>query len=111
MKRLVMIILVVAAGAFAYTHFFDVSEASAEERALAGLEGQFEADRQRIAQAERSAGAAGLDTTADIEAARRSLERLQESLDELRPRIANAELKQRAERLSESVRELLRRIG
>jgi hypothetical protein len=104
MKKVLGLALIVAAGIFAYTHFLNASPASADERLLGDLEHRFEAASQSMALANRSAGATGMDTTADIEAARAAVRRVDSELQELMGHLQSAPARQRAEKLQEKVR-------
>ena len=64
MKKLVILILVVAAGYMAYQKFGGGS-LSDEQKQVRALAGEFAAAKQQLAQAERSAGVSGMDTTGD----------------------------------------------
>jgi hypothetical protein len=111
MKNLLLLVLVIGAGIFVYTHFLNAPPASADERALADLEHQFDAASQSAAQAGRSAGAAGLDSTADIEAARAKVGRLDAELQKMKPRLADDGARRRAERLEEKIRAFRSSMG
>lgn len=104
MRKLLGLTLIVAAGIFGYTHFFNVPAASADESALGDLEHRFEAASQSMALASRSSGVSGMDTTADIEAARAAVRRVDSELQALKGRLESAAALQRADRLQERVR-------
>jgi hypothetical protein len=66
MKKLFVLIVIVAAGYFAYQKFV-VNGVSEEQKQVQALADDFDAAKQRFAQAERSAGVSGMDTTGDID--------------------------------------------
>ena len=104
MKKLLLLLLVVAGGIVGYSYFLNVPPASADERVLTDLEHQFDSANQSMMQANRAAGVSGMDSTADIEAARTKVRRLEGELQELKPRLASAASRQRADRLEEKIR-------
>lgn len=104
MRKLLGLCFVFALGIFGYTHFLQVPPASADERALDDLEHRFEAASQSMAMASRSAGATGIDTTSDIEAARAAVRRVDSELQALKGRLQTSAALQRADRLQEKVR-------
>ncbi|MGH9869631.1 MAG: hypothetical protein ACREAA_15875 [Candidatus Polarisedimenticolia bacterium] len=107
MRKLITFALVVAAGFAGYHFFLNAPPASADERALADLEHQFDSANQSMMQASRSAGASGLDTTADIEAARAAVRRVDSDLKRLKGSLATDAARARADRLMEKVRAFL----
>ena len=107
MKKFVTLALVVAAGFAGYHFFLNAPPASADERALAELERQFDAAAQSMLMAMRSAGSSGLDTTADVEAARSSVRRVKGDLERLKGGLATDAARARADRLMEKVRAFL----
>ncbi len=101
MRILIGLVLAAAAALAAYT-FATTGElrllprrAGAEERALASLETRFERARRQVTDAGRAAGLAGVDTTAEVEAARRRVEEVREELERLTARLG-AQTRQRA---------------
>ena len=107
MRKLITFALVVAAGFAGYHFFLNAPPASADERALADLERQFDLASQSMMTATRSSGASGLDTTADIEAARLSVRRVESDLNRLKGRLTTEAARVRAERLRDKVRAFL----
>jgi hypothetical protein len=103
MKKLLLLVLV-AGGIVGYSYFLNAPPASADERVLADLEYQFDAANQSMMQASRATGVSGMDSTADIEAARMKVGRLERELQELKPRLASDASRQRADRLAEKIR-------
>lgn len=112
MKKAVIVILLLVAALIAYNYFtageltlipsFTKSE---DERALEALEERFDQAVKQYSQAARSAGMAGIDTTADAEAARRAAEQIGKELKALRGRLSSESLKARAENLAASAKE------
>lgn len=64
MKKLVVLILIVVAGYFAYQKFV-VNNMSDEQKQVQVIADEFQAARQRMGQAERAAAVGGVDTTSD----------------------------------------------
>jgi hypothetical protein len=81
MKKLIILILVVAAGYFAYQKFV-VGSVSDEQKQVRELGGEFAAAKQQMAQAERSAGVSGMDTTGDVDLVMGAVEALLAKLQE-----------------------------
>jgi hypothetical protein len=104
MKRLLLLVLVVAGGIVGYSYFLNAPPASADELVMADLEHQFDSASQSMMQATRSTGVLGLDSTADIEAARMKVRRLESELQQLKPRLASDASRQRADRLEQKIR-------
>ena len=104
MKKLVILSLIAVAGIIGYTRFLNARPASADDLALADLEHRFEAASQSMAMANRSAGVSGMDTTADIEAARIAVRRIDSELQELKGHLGAGSSRERADRLQEKVR-------
>ena len=111
MKNIVILLLVVAGAFVAYNYFIDVEPASAEERELIELERSFQSARQSFTQATRSAGLAGLDVTADIEAAVASTKRIEAELDRLIDRLASESNRKRARKLQQRIKNFKNRLG
>jgi len=104
MKKLLLLVLVVSGGIVGYSYFLNAPPASADERVLADLERQFDSANQSMMQASRATGASGMDSTADIEAARTKVRRLESELQQLKPRLASDASRQRADSLEEKIR-------
>lgn len=111
MKKLAALVLVLAACFLGYNYFFDAPPASAEGRALSELEVRFEAANQRLQQAGRSAGVAGMDTTADFEAAHAAVLRVQADLQQLKGRITDDPSRKKAAALDAKISAFLDRVG
>ena len=71
---------------------------SAEARALNQLDARFVAATHRLNQAEKAAGASGIDTTADVQAAMSELDQIEKELKELK---GNAIAPQQINRIDE----------
>ncbi|MFQ5702023.1 MAG: hypothetical protein ACE5HU_09285 [Acidobacteriota bacterium] len=110
MKKLLFLATLIAAGILGYNYFVHVTPASAEERALAELEHQFDSANSAMMQAGRTAGVSGIDTTADIEAARSSVRRVENKLKQLTGRLESASARARAERLERRIQEFRRKV-
>jgi hypothetical protein len=104
MRKILGLSLIVAVGIIGYTHFLQVPPASADESALGDLEHRFAAASQSMALANRSSGVSGMDTTADVEAARIAVRRIDSELQVIKGRLESSAARQRADRLQEKIR-------
>ena len=111
MKKAVMAVVVILVGLLSYNYattgevkLIPSFSLSAEEQSVKDLKAQFEAAKRRYSQALRSAGLGGVDTTADVEAARRSAKELERELATLRKRLTDDRAIRNAEELVELVR-------
>jgi len=107
MKKLILLALVLSAAIFGYKSFINPAPAAADERVLADLERQFDSAARTMATATRSSGMSGMDTTADVEAARISARRIDAELQRIKPTLPSDAARRRAERLHETVRAFL----
>jgi H2-forming N5,N10-methylenetetrahydromethanopterin dehydrogenase-like enzyme len=107
MKKLILLVLVVTAAIFGYKSFINPAPAAADERVLADLEHQFDTAARTMATALRSGGMSGMDTTADVEAARASARRVEAELQRIKPTLPSEAARRRAERLHETVKAFL----
>jgi hypothetical protein len=86
MKKLFVMIALLGVGFLAYQKFV-VNNLSDEQKQVQAIADEFSALKQQTAQAERTAGVSGVDTTSDIDsgmqAARAFLEKLQALQDKL----------------------------
>ena len=115
MKKLALVLVVAVAGLVAFnysttgewtlTPSFSKSE---EETAVQDLQQGFDAARKRFAQAHRAAAVGGIDTTADAEAAGRSVQSIKRELDSLRKTLSEERAKRQADELATAVREFLK---
>lgn len=111
MKKIVVVFLVVVAGLITYNYVttgefsvvpsFTLSE---DERELNALEDRFNAAVKEYSQAGRTAGLSGMDTTADAEAARLSVQQISKDLKSLQKRLSSESSIRRAENLFAAVR-------
>ncbi len=106
MKKALVATVVLVAGLVAYNYAttgeikvvptFSLSE---EEQELKDLEDRFKAARRQFAQAHRAAAVGGLDTTADVEAARRAVGEIDAELKALRERTTSEKVRREADEL------------
>ena len=108
MKQLLVLILVVAAGYFAYQKFV-VGEQSEEVKQVQALADELSAVKQQMAQAERAAGATGMDMTGDADSAMGAAEVLLKKLQELKESLSEEKALQEAEELEREIRAFLNR--
>ena len=111
MKKLVVLILIVAAGLIAYNYYttgeislIPSSSLSEEERELKQLEKVFHKAQNEIIQASRAASITGLDTPSDVTGAMREIERVEQALIALKRRISSEQTKTKVERLLSQIR-------
>ena len=111
MKKILIVVVIAVAGLIAYNYVntgeitvipsFTLSE---DERELKALEDRFNAAVRQYSQAGRTAGLSGLDTTADADAARRSVQQIDKDLKALRKRLSAESAIRKADELAASVR-------
>ena len=87
MKKLIILILILAAGYMAYQKFV-VGTLTDEQKQVRSLADQFSAAKQQMAQAERSAGVSGMDTTGDVDSVNGMVEALLAKLQETKEGLA-----------------------
>jgi predicted nucleic acid-binding Zn-ribbon protein len=104
MKGLIAVVAIAIAALLAYNYVHTgrlaliPSSVSQDEQALQHIEERFETARRRFEAAGRAAGVAGVDTTADAEAARRDIDKAEADLADLRTHLGGA-LQAKAEQL------------
>jgi outer membrane murein-binding lipoprotein Lpp len=115
MKGLILVVLLVAGALLAYNYVHTgkltliPSSTSKAEQQLQELEQRLDSARRQFEAAGRAAGVAGVDTTADAEAARREVERVESDLKELRGQLAGA-YRQQADALMDKVQEFKKEL-
>jgi DNA repair exonuclease SbcCD ATPase subunit len=115
MKGLVLIIVLVAAALLAYNYVHTgkltliPSSLSKPEQQLQELEQRLDSARRQFEAAGRAAGVAGVDTTADAEAARREVERVEADLKALREQLQET-YKQKADQLMDKIQEFKKEL-
>jgi len=118
MKKLLVLIAVVAVGLVVYNYATTGTLAlvppslamSQDERAVADLEERFEDARRQFSQAGRGAGLTGMDTTGDAEGALRSVQQISNDLRELQKRLPAGPAKQKAETLAASIQDYAKNV-
>jgi hypothetical protein len=108
MKKLIILILVAAAGYFAYQKFV-AGEQGGEMNQVRALEDEFSAIKQQMAQAERAAGVSGMDMTSEADSAMGAAEELLKKVQELKESLAEENALQKAEELESQLRAFLKR--
>ncbi len=115
MKGLIVLLLIAAAAlvAYNYVHTGKVtlipSSLSKAEQQLQRLEERLNSARQQFQAAGRAAGVAGIDTSADAEAARREVERVEADLKALREQLEEAD-KLKADELMDKIQEFKKEL-
>ncbi len=108
MKKLLVLILVLAAGYFAYQKFV-VGSLSDEQKQVQALADDFSAANQQFAQAERSAGMSGMDTTGDVDGVMHTVDTLLEKLQTLQQGLTEEKAIEAADKLAAKMRAFLDR--
>jgi hypothetical protein len=108
MKKLLVLILVVAAGYMAYQKFV-VGSLSDEQKQVRALADEFSAAKQQMAQAERSAGLSGMDTTGDVDSVNGMVEALLAKLQETKEGLSEEKALADAGKLETEMRAFLER--
>ena len=108
MKKLIVLILVLAAGYFAYQKFV-VRSLTEEQKQVQALADDFAAAKQQMAQAERSAGATGMDMTSDVDTTMGAAETLLKKLRELRENLKEEKALEMANELEAELQAFLNR--
>lgn len=109
MKGILIALLVVGAALVAFNYFTTgevkllPSSKSEDEAAVDRLQERFESAQTQFAQAHRTAGIAGVDTTADAESAVRSVQQVEKDLAALMKKPTEARAKRKAGDLSRAV--------
>jgi hypothetical protein len=118
MKRFLGVLAIVAAGLLAYNYvttgkvkLIPGASMSDVESRLADLQDQVADARSQVAQAGRSAGMTGLDSTADVSAARRVVEETARAFEELKPKLETEAEKERARELAAAITQFRRDAG
>jgi mannose/cellobiose epimerase-like protein (N-acyl-D-glucosamine 2-epimerase family) len=103
MKKLIVLILVLAAGYFAYQKFI-VGSLSDEQKQVQVLADGFAAAKQQMVQAERSAG---MDTTGDVDGVMHAVDTFLEKLQTVREGLTEEKAIEMADKLAEEMRAFL----
>jgi len=115
MKGLILVVLLVAAALLAYNYVHTgrltlvPSSLSKSEQELQRLGERLDSARRQFEAAGRAAGVAGVDTTADAEAARREVERIEADLQDLQKRLEAAD-RFKADELMDKIQEFKREM-
>jgi DNA repair exonuclease SbcCD ATPase subunit len=115
MKGVILVVLLAAAALLAYNYVHTgkltliPSSLSKAEQQLQRLEERLDSARRQFHAAGRAAGVAGVDTTADAEAARREVERVEADLKALRAQIEEAD-KLKADALMDKIQEFKKEL-
>ena len=117
MKKLAILLVAAVIGLVGYNYFttgeiklIPGGTQDADARSLAALEQRFEAARKQVGQAHRATGATGVDMTADVEAARRSVSEVARALDDLKTRLTSDANRKKAEKLARTIGDYAREI-
>lgn len=108
MKKLIVLLLIVVAGYYAY-QYFSGGNLSGEQKQVQALADEFLAARQRLSQAERAAAVGGLDTTSDADDAMHAAGSLLEKLQALQEKLTEDKAMAMAEKLAGELNAFLAR--
>jgi len=115
MKSVILLLILVAAALLAYNYVHTgrltliPSSLSSGEQQLQALEQRFDSARRQFEAAGRAAGVAGVDSTADADAARREVESVEAELKALRDRLEDAD-KPKADELMDKIQEFKKQL-
>ena len=110
MKKLIVLLLIVVAGYYAYQHFSG-GNLSDEQKQVQALADEFLAARQRLGQAERAAAVGGLDTTSDADDVLHEVGVVQEKLQALNEKLSEEKAIAMAEKLGRELQSFIDRRG
>jgi hypothetical protein len=108
MKKLIILILIAAAGYFVYQKFV-AGEQGEEMKQVRVLEDEFSAIKQQMAQAERAAGVSGMDMTSEAGSAMGAAAALLKRVQGLKESLAEENALQKAEELEQQIGAFLNR--
>jgi hypothetical protein len=118
MKKLVVLIILGAAGFLAYNYFttgeislLPSTSISPEEQELKKLEKEFHKAQNQLLQGSKGASLTGLDTPADVIGAMREINRVEKELVALKRRMTSGSAKVKAEKLLTEIRAFKRAHG
>ncbi len=103
MRKLLVLIVIVAAVYFAYQKFV-VGESSEELKQVQALADDFSAIKQQMTQAERAAGVSGMDMTSEANNAMAAAEALHNKLQELMGGLTEEKALAKAEELEAEIK-------
>jgi hypothetical protein len=117
MKKLIAVVIVAIIGlvVFNYATTGELTlvpsfSKSDQERAVQDLQDRFAAARKQFAQAYRTAGVSGIDTTADADAAISSVKRVKRELEPLRKKLSEDRAKRKADELARAVQAFVKEL-
>ena len=97
-KKIVFLVIIVAAGYLAYTQFL-AKPVSKDERELSRFETEFRSALTRYQQANRTLGVSGLDTTSDMDDAVGAVAKLREDLAAWKQKLTDKKVIEKADQL------------
>ena len=115
MKGVILVVLIAAAALLAYNYVHTgrltliPSSLSKAEQQLQRLEQRLDSAHRQFDAAGRAAGVSGVDTSADAEAARREVERVEQDLKTLRGQLEEAD-KLKADELMDKIQEFKKEL-
>ena len=109
MKGLIAILILAAAGYFAYTYLY--VPMTDEEKIVHDLEKRFDEASRSLLGAERAAGATGLDTTSDADQAIRRVRRIENELKNLKPTLKDEIILGKVAELEKKILNFKQQVG
>ena len=107
MKKIIVLVVMAVAVAFAYQQFLETDFSSAnlspEQKIVRNLDRRIDQAGQQIGQAGRTAGLSGLDSTSEVESALAALERIESEIRTLKQQTDSEEIRRECERLQGKV--------
>ena len=116
-KNILIAVVVIVAGLLVFNYLntgkitlIPSSGLSEEEREIKMLEEELRAAERSFAQAGRASAMSGVDSTADAEAAKMVVKRVEAQARELKRKTTSEEIKFKIERLEDKIRELKNKL-
>ena len=106
MKKIIVILLVVVVGFFAYTYFTSLSD---EEQKVKALEKEFDLAVGDFLRAIRTMSGTGMDTTSDVDDAVVKIKKVKKELKALKSSLQESSAQERAAKLDAKIKEFERK--
>jgi pyridoxal biosynthesis lyase PdxS len=109
MKALIIILILVVIGYFAYTNLY--TPLSDEEKAVKNLKAEFDNAVGEIIRAERMAGTTGIAATFDVNDSVNKIKQVEKELKKLKSSLKEESSIQKAKELEERIKEFYKKSG
>ncbi len=110
MKKLLILLVLIAAGYFAYQYFI-VGNLNEEQKQVQALADEFSVVKQQLLQAERAAGVSGVDTTGNAGEAVQTAGAIKDRLLQLKEKLSDKKAITMAEDLAKELQSFLEKNG